>query len=102
MPETLLSTRNGELGELLARLDSWLYLEVDRRTDRVILRVHDAVVATLDPASRALLVNVPRGPVAVRSGAAEDTRVPADPLALAPFSPIAARLSQPARLSGPR
>jgi hypothetical protein len=102
MPETLLSTRNGELGELLARLDSWLYLEVDRRTDPMILRVHGAVVATLDPASRALLVNVPRSPVAVRSGAGEDTRVPADPLALDPLSPIAARLSQPARLSGPR
>jgi hypothetical protein len=52
-----------ELGQLLRHLDSWLYLDVDRRTDRVILRVGDEVVGTLDTANRALVVNVPRGMV---------------------------------------
>jgi hypothetical protein len=50
-----------ELGELLRHLDSWVCLRVERRTDRVTLRVHDVVVGTLNLQSCGLLVNVPPG-----------------------------------------
>ena len=58
-------TRDGDVRELLRRLDSWLYLRVEHRPDCVILRVHDVVVGTLSPASGTLSVPVPRDMVDV-------------------------------------
>jgi hypothetical protein len=50
-----------ELAKLLRRLDAWLYVHVERRTDRVTVHVRDAMVGTLDLESRSVVVNVPRG-----------------------------------------
>lgn len=47
------------LGELLRRLDSWPYLGIERRTQRVILRVRDLVVGTLNLETRVLSISVP-------------------------------------------
>jgi hypothetical protein len=46
------------LDELLRRLDSWAYLTIERRPDRVILRVRDLVVGDLDFASCVLSVDI--------------------------------------------
>lgn len=49
----------GEVGELLEHLDSWPYLLVDRRTDRVILRLRDLVIGTVNLVMPAVSVHVP-------------------------------------------
>jgi hypothetical protein len=63
MSELMISARPestiGEFGELLRRLDSWPSLGIERRTPRVILRVRDLVIGTLNLETRALLVDVP-------------------------------------------
>jgi hypothetical protein len=48
-----------EFGTLLRRLDSWPYLGIERRTQRVILRVRDLVVGTLNLETRVVSVDVP-------------------------------------------
>jgi hypothetical protein len=48
-----------ELGTLLHRLDSWPYLGIERRTQRVILRVRDLAVGTLNLDTGVVSVDVP-------------------------------------------
>ena len=40
-------------------LDSWPYVNIERRTDGAILRMRDRVIGTLNLETHALLVNVP-------------------------------------------
>jgi hypothetical protein len=49
----------GDVEELLHRLDSWPYLNVERRTDCAILRMRNLVVGTLDLGMHTLSLNVP-------------------------------------------
>jgi hypothetical protein len=53
------------VGEFWRRLDSWPYLRTERRTQRVILRVRDLVIGTLNLETHSLSVNVPPDSVAL-------------------------------------
>jgi hypothetical protein len=63
MSELMISARQespfGEFGELLRRLDSWPSLGIERRTQRVILRMRDLVIGTVNLETRALVVDIP-------------------------------------------
>jgi hypothetical protein len=52
-------TFESELDELLRRLDSSPYVHTERRSNTAVLRVQDAVIGSLNLATRALSVDVP-------------------------------------------
>lgn len=59
------STTDEPLTDLLSRLDSSPYINIERRTDRVTFRVRDVTVGTLNLATRTVSVNAPADKVPV-------------------------------------